>query len=55
MSRTTKTIKIKNYKDDFIFSESVAKKTIKKIGREIKLNPWDRNKNKKSWFKQTKI
>ena len=37
-----KKIHLKQYKDDFILSESVAKKTIKKIGRTLKLKPWNR-------------
>lgn len=39
-----KKIHLKEYKDDFVLSESVAKKTIKKLGRTLKIQPWNRKK-----------
>ena len=47
MSRTTKKIYIKDYDENFILPESIAKKQLKKLGRIFKLQPWNRKQNKK--------
>lgn len=51
MSRTMKKIHIKQYEDDFILSENVLKKELKKRGREIKLKPLKDRKQIKSKLK----